>query len=124
MSRVGRLFSMSDFVGENHRHKGGKWHRRNRRAVAEGEADVGDTTRLGSEWRGGSNTLRLKQQNHTTYSRNQNTQEFVISLIHRHFVEHSFIRKKEKTIVTVCPRGANIFVITPLRKRLRLSLFG
>ena len=62
-------------------------------------SDVGDKTRLGSEWRGGLNTLRLKQQKHTMYSRNRTHKEFVISLIHRPFVEHSFIRKKKETIV-------------------------
>ena len=43
-----------------------------------------------------------------------NTQDTVVSRIHRHFVEHLFKEKIFKTVVTASrPRGARIAVITP-----------
>ena len=61
---------------------------------------VGDKTSLGSELRGGLNTLRLKQTNTQCIQEITHSERFVISLIHRHYVEHLFIEKKKESVVT------------------------
>ena len=57
--------------------------------------DVGDTTRLGTEWRGGLITLRLKQLNHTMYSRNQ-THSRVCNIAHTSTFGRTLIYKKKE----------------------------